>query len=466
MTMPGRPPAAPRHDVVPPRTKIRAPRLAAAAPALATLVLFGLTVAAFYPGYLSFDSAFQYWQARHRSYSNLPPPAMAIFWTGVDALWPGSGGMFALSALLYWFGIGLFALVAFRGAAARTAAVLVAGLVSPALPIVAHVWTDAALIAVLGAASALMFFAMARESRVGLWLTLPLLLLAGIVRPNALAATVPLLLLWTHAEATTGRAPATASVRRVVALTLALVTVTVGAESLLDRLVVTDRRSAATLGMVFDLAGISVRSGTLVVPPYAPYSSAVTLEWLASSYSPLTNVPLHEGPNGLRADGYSRDERDDLRRRWLAAIAAHPGAYVRHRAAVTVRLFGRYGGDRPPSLAFVPTVVGYRDNPAIVPNRSTLNASVMGAYRAAAGTWLGAPASYALLALVTLLAAWPRRRGVSGKVALALAASGLAYAAPLALIAPAAELRYGGWLFLSSLLAAVACIASRTTRAD
>lgn len=52
--------------------------------------------------------------------------------------------------------------------------------------------------------------------------------------------------------------------------------------------------------------------------------------------------------------------------------------------------------------------------------------------------------------------AWRRRHTLPGRVALLLLASAWLYAAPLTLLAPAAERRYLGWPCVASLLA-LAC---------
>jgi hypothetical protein len=424
--------------------------------------LFLLSIAAFYPGYLSFDSAHEYWQARKGTYSDPSAPAMMIVWSGVNAVWPGSGGLFALHAALYWFGVGLFAQLCFHGTVARTAALLVIGLVSPALPIIGHLWTDAALIAVLSTASALLLLALLKGLRRALWLALPLLIYGGLVRHNAIPALIPLLLLWAYCHATIYRVGGAPLGRHVIVIALVLLALTIGTGRLLERFVVEEGEwyDAATLVMLWDLAGISVETGEVLLPAYVPLSGRITPAELAQKYSPLSNVPLHQAPNALRDYGYTSVERRDIRRRWLAAIAAHPAAYVQHRLAVATRLFGRYGNDRPPTHAYVRTVVAYADNPPIQPNESRLNALVMGMYQIAASTWISAPLTYALVALAALFPAWRRRHSPMGRVSLALSASGLAYVAPFFFIVPAAELRYSGWLFLSSLFGAAACIAA------
>ncbi len=442
--------------------------LASGVPWLVTALLFACTIAAFYPGYLSFDSAYQYWQARTGNFSNQSPPAMTALWSAIDRLWPGSGGMFVGQIALYWLGVGLLAQLLFRTATARSAAVILVGLVSPALPIVVHLWTDAALISALAGATALTLLGGRKRGRLALLLALPLLVYAGQVRHNAIAAVLPLFALWAGAWRRTADRPQSAvGWRFALATTIALLVLTVATERILDRMLVRERVPMATLVMLWDLAGISVGAQQNLIPPFAPHSGRITVPELRERYSPYTNVTLHVGPTGLLRDrGYSDLERADIRRRWLAAIAAHPEEYLDHRLAIAARLFGRYPDERPATFAYLREAVSYRDNPPIALNSSRLNRLASDLYATTLRWWISAPVAYVGLALACVILAWQRRDTDLGRFCLALASSGLFYVAPLVLIAPSADLRYCGWLFLSALFGCAALLAAVTGRGD
>lgn len=79
----------------------------AVAPAAALAAAFRSAV--FYPGYLSFDAAEQWRQARAFALNHLHPPLPAPLRHVLDRLWPGSGGMFAGQTLLDWGGLALLA---------------------------------------------------------------------------------------------------------------------------------------------------------------------------------------------------------------------------------------------------------------------------------------------------------------------------------------------------------------------
>ena len=78
-----------------------------ALPWLIALAGFALDVAAFWPGQMSFDSAYAWWQARGGETTNIAPPMLIFVWRACDALLEGPGLVFALHLALFWSGLAL-----------------------------------------------------------------------------------------------------------------------------------------------------------------------------------------------------------------------------------------------------------------------------------------------------------------------------------------------------------------------
>ncbi|MBK7658584.1 MAG: hypothetical protein IPJ28_05285 [Betaproteobacteria bacterium] len=68
---------------------------------VAALAVFAFSVATLYPGWYSFDTSWQLWQARNGRFSDLQPPGMAFAWSVLLAagLPPGSLLVAHLAAL-------------------------------------------------------------------------------------------------------------------------------------------------------------------------------------------------------------------------------------------------------------------------------------------------------------------------------------------------------------------------------
>ncbi|HEX7769641.1 MAG TPA: hypothetical protein VF422_06395, partial [Dokdonella sp.] len=148
---------------------------------------------AYWPGQMSFDSAYAWWQARGGESSTLVPPAFVLAWRAGLVFVDGPGAIFLAQVLLFWSGLALLAHALRAGAAATTAVFALAGLAPVVLVLRGHVWTDVALFSALAFAVG----ALATVERGGrrAWLVPALLALAwaGLLRHNALPAILPLL---------------------------------------------------------------------------------------------------------------------------------------------------------------------------------------------------------------------------------------------------------------------------------
>lgn len=427
------------------------------------LLCLALTVGAFHPGHLSFDSSYQFWQARTGEFSNVSPVAMTWLWSLVNRVWPGGGGMFLLNVVMFWSGVWLIACTLYSRPLHRVAATLVVAGVSPVPMILSHVWTDSALIACLTLASALILHAAERRDRIPLYGAIPLLLYGGLIRHNALPALIPLLAWWVVVFARTGSSRTRLTAKRLLPAVLVAALAVFGLGRALDSRLVVHRVSTIGITQVWDLTAISLATGTMLLPDFV-LPPGVTLDQLREKYSPYTCVPLYAPPHAIR-DGlampFTASENTRLWEAWLDAVGRHPAAYAAHRFAVTRALFSRYRNDRPSDLGYIPHVVQYRDNPAVAPNDSLLHRMALAWYERTVGWWISAPAPYILLAIVCALLAWRSRGNLRADFALAMAASGLLYVAPMPLVAPSAELRYSGWLFAAATMSLIALVAAR-----
>jgi hypothetical protein len=435
------------------------------------LVAFAAAMATFYPGHLSFDSAVQYWSARTGEYYNVSPPLQPVLWSVIQSAWPGSGGLFALQTALFVGGIWAACSALFTVAWKRIAASLYVILGTPALLVVTHLWTDALMIASLVAGCGMVLAADCLRSRPLLFASLPLLAMGGMARHNALPALVPLLVWWGVVCARIARPRRSSRVSHLLIGALAGAVAIAGASWLLDHVVVKHRVFTFTAVQVFDIAGISARAGELLFPAFM-IPDGFTMEELRARYVPYNNVPLFQG--GIREtlwEGALTDEElAELRKAWRSAIISHPEAYFSHRFAVSRWLFDRFRNDRPQQLAFVEAIGTFGGNPIILPNSTALHRWAMAWYARSIGWWGFAPITYILVAVGVVMINWRARATPLGQAALALAASGLAYVAPLPLVVPSAELRYSGWMFAATSLAVIVTIKlltlSRASRFD
>uniref|UniRef100_UPI00214964AF hypothetical protein n=1 Tax=Tahibacter caeni TaxID=1453545 RepID=UPI00214964AF len=100
------------------RAPSRALAVAVAALAATAALLFAL---AFHPGWLSFDSSYQWWQARSGEISNINGIGIVLLWQAARLFHEGPQPLLLLQLALFWSGVALLALSAAATARARLA---------------------------------------------------------------------------------------------------------------------------------------------------------------------------------------------------------------------------------------------------------------------------------------------------------------------------------------------------------
>lgn len=428
-----------------------APRVQLALSIVIALAFASFYCAAFFPGTLPFDSAYQWWQARGGETSTVHGIGMTVLWRGSDALTEGPAALFLLQLGLFWCGL-LLIVAAMPGRPIGRIVFVVAAAFAPVCFVVlSSVVSDAVLMGVLCCAFGLCVLSPRRRLRWSFLLAMALLFLAVLVRKNALPAVIPLAVFAVHREFF---APARLRWRCVVAA-LCVVILMQGACSMLERRV-DQRVTVFAATALWDLAALSIASGELLLPPTA-HGPDLDVADLRQAFVPYANTSIFAQTRASITQPFLASDdalNGEVWRAWIAAIREHPGRYLAHRWRVARGLFGSKDPAWPRELVYFPGNTQYRDNPPIALNGSRLHAWFLARFDAARSSQLLAPWPYLLLAVVSAFVAWRRRAAPSAQAALAIIASGLCYVAPLPIIAPSVELRYLGWTCLSAIIGA------------
>lgn len=424
---------------------------------LAAIAAAGIAffAACYYPGAMSLDSAVIWAQARGAPSTNIYGAGLRWLWRLTDPVWAGPAPLFLIQLALFWSGLALIARTLDAGLAARIAFVLAAAFAPVVFVLLAHVWSDVMLLATLTfAVGALLRW---RDGdRAGwlaaFWLSL---VFAAVLRHNVLCAIVPLIAygLWLALKSR-----AISPARKRIALILGTVVLGFGLHAV-GALSAQSAQRRYTLWpaiAMWDLAAISIDADQMLLPP-ATRKPELTLNDLRAAYVPYSNVPVFTatqgrviGPFFLTGDPV----KTTLREAWLDAVFDHPAAYLAHRWRLTRTLFGTKPRDWPHELVYVDDETAFGSNPPVAANRSAWHAAAIRAAEALRDTPALAPWPYLVLGLAAVVVAWRRRAHANAQAALAVLASGFAYAAPLPLIAPSAELRYLGWSCLAAVIGA------------
>lgn len=430
---------------MPPSTKDRS------APWLAALAGFALSVWLFWPGYLSWDSAYQWWLVRHGGHDPLLPASMTALWRLTDAVLPGPAGLFLLQSAVFW---SVLAMLAGQFPWTRTGRVLVVVSVGfwPALfALLPHLWKDIWLLNGLLWTVAVLMAERHRPSRGLRIMALALLVVAASFRINALAAVPPLLvwLIWREFKAVGWQPGRWVWRPLVLAAPLTILVATLAAWP--QRLAGVDGQPIWPTVALWDVAAVSLAEDRMLIPS-AWTTDALSLAELGNAFTAHSNTSIFD-TGKIRINLHHPmmpADLDELWRVWLSLPVNHTRAYLDHRWRATKLLFGLDRAGRPARLVLQPGWQTYDDNPALAPPDRPARTWLQGWLDDATGSLMFAGWPYLVSIIIVLWLAITRRRG---GLPAAVAASGLCMALPLGLIAPSAEFRFLIWPLAAALLA-------------
>ena len=408
---------------------------------------YALTILVFHPGYITIDASYVYAAAKDWRFGDWQSPAMSIAWWLIDPLAPGALSMFLLIATSYWAGFGLLALTAARRSAWLALATPLIALTPPAFVFVGMIWRDV-LFAVAWLLAAAMTFAMADRPKP---LRLPVQALALLVvafgvllRPNAIfaAALLAAYVVWPMRFGL--RRTAIMFVPAVVAF-YALIPLVYYA--MLDA----QRQNPLHSLLVFDLGGITHFSGENQFP--VQWRPDETAQLTSKCYDPVrwdTYWHMEPCPFVMKR----LESKDDLifgtprlGEAWRRAVAAHPLAYMSHRATF-MWTFLTGSNLVLPYYDWQGPAAAYGNNPYFKP--------LLALHHLLAPTLLFRTGFWLVLAIGICALAWPARATPAGAFAVGVSASAIVYVMTFLAVGVAADFRYGYWGVLATLAAAVA----------
>ncbi len=427
---------------------------------LAALTGVGLYLVAFYPGYMSHDSAFQYWQLRHQDYFSMSPVTMTLIWQGLDHWLPGPGGMFILQVLMFWSGLWVL-FCQLKGLSPIWLAVimLVFGLWPFNLLIVPHIWKDVLMLNCLIWATALFLRAVQSTEHRSQWRLAASACAAAstLFRPDAvIPAGVMIVMFWIP----WGRWPRRQtgqinllSLFKPLLIGLSAIVLAAGARISIESLTDARQQSLFPSVALWDLARVSVREQQNLVPAFTAMNEKMNEQTLSAYVPAWSNVPVltHQLHSGLW-EPYSSEQQAAIRKAWLNLWVSFPGAYLEHRLEVFAELL-RWQDDptKPETVYRVRALTPYRDNPFHAMNQSALHQALSKGLDAVIESPLFKPWSYLLISLILCLGLFRQRAGAVP--ALIVCLSGVGHALSLMILAPSAEIRYLLWSVNSWMLA-------------
>jgi len=412
------------------------------------------TVLVFRPGVMSPDSLGQFREALTGVFTmDASPPMMSFVWRQLLRVIPGPLGMMVFHASMFWIGLGLIAAACTTSAVGGSLLVLGTGFFPPVFALLGTLWKDVGLGAAFTLVVGMILMGQKQGSRRLVLLSFLPLFYGTAVRFNAAPAAFPLACLLCVALAGPRRAS-----RRNVSTLLAVSTLVtvflVALVSAVNAAVVSQRSTGANLAlqgsMLHDLAGMSLRTRTLLVPEYLR-RPPISLEWLRERYKP------GDGGNSFLYQFdfiFAQDEQQykQLQQAWRTAVISHPSSYLAQRGQVILTIFQIRGIYDPFHRRIDPNTLGL-----VFPSRPVYERTVAFLDDVTALFFRG----WFFLALAFVVAVAGARRRVWSAVA--VAASGICYVLPYVAVTGGSDFRYIWWMLLAALLSFTVLMCHQTS---
>jgi hypothetical protein len=408
------------------------------------------TLAAYWPGFMTWDAIRQYGQAVSGEFDDWHPPAMEWLWQHLIAIHAGPAPMLVLQLALLWGGLALLAAWALREQRGGLAvAIMACGLMPFSLALTGEVLKDCLMAGALMLVAGLIAWNEGTRRRIALpVLGIMLLVFASTLRFNAFLAVVPLAL--ALLPTATRKGPLRIGTTALIVAALSLATM-----PLANRLLGAKPSGVGLSLVIFDLGGITHFSGQNAFPPIEDFDDSddptgiVSACYDASKWDRFAwwgAAPCDIGFDNVK-EAFEQQHISPFGW-WLRQVAAHPIAYAEHRLAhfnINMRLLSRDSTERAVQIESPPNDWGYKLRPN--PILSVVDVAAMWS----ANTPLGWPIAWLALALGLLILS----PSLPTRLIVPLALSALLYGLGYGVFSVASELRYHLWTMLATAVAAV-----------
>jgi hypothetical protein len=407
---------------------------------------YGLTLAIFYPGVMTYDAKFVYEDIGKGVLGDWQSPVMTVLWGAIDPVAPGAASMFLLIATCYWLGFGLVAFALARRSSRLALLLPLLALLPPAFVFVGIIWRDVLFATTWLLAAAIAYALAQRGARLRVPAQALAFVLCGfgvLLRPNALIAAPVLAayILW----------PTQMSFRRTAIL---FVPAVAGFFALVqvvyyDALGATRQHPLQSI-MVFDLGGISHFAGQNAFP--VTWSESETAQLLNGCYQPTQwDIYWRIEPCDFVMRKLEREQElfgtPVITEAWARAVVRHPLAYLRHRAAFMWNFLT--GSNLTMWVADVE-----HPSETVFPDRRAFAALV------ALHDWLKLTppfrtGSWLLVCIAACGLGWRRRETPEGAFAVGVCGSAAVYVLSYFAVGVASDFRYGYWAVIAGIAGGV-----------
>lgn len=304
---------------------------------------FGITIAAFYPGYMSPDSISNLTQGREGLFYDINSPVMSCLWGVLDRIYAGPALMLIFHNLIFWSGCAIFWKATRNESAKLGLALVLLGFMPQILSQLSTIWKDVGLTVSLFIVAALLYSSARNKSKGFLFVTPVFLFYAYAMRLNAFPAIIPFVI-WTaiifQSNFNFNYTKRRNALFVAIFSGICFAALSLGVNYVNDRL--TEGRTVYPLQQVFlyDLAAISKGRDESVFPEHVLNQRNFSLEKVKAEYNVRSINRLIYGDPPIIELSKDPNEIAALQNKWFEAVMDNKGLYLSHRYFVFAQLVG------------------------------------------------------------------------------------------------------------------------------
>jgi hypothetical protein len=427
---------------------------------LLCVLCFGLTIWAFYPGFMSPDSTGNLADGRQGVFSDINSPVMSYLWGKLDRIAAGPALMLILQNAVFWSGCAIFWRATHKKSFRLGLCLILFALLPQIFSQLPVIWKDVGLGACLFLASALLYSADKTKNKAAILIS-PLFLFYGYAaRLNALPAILPLAI-WSGFIFCR-----VFEIKRKKFLPLAIGVVyfvALSAAVYFANWQLTGGKTVYPFQQIYlyDLAAISIEKNEAMFPEYVLRGENFSLENVKERYNEravsdliFENVPKQGDLPVLRLSS-DAEQITALRQKWLETVSENPLAYLKHRGKVFAQLVGL-----APSVTRPFWDLGFSENPPEFQSEQNSGARVLMNYfglfqRPFSQTFFFRAFLWLLLCAYFLYRAVKNKLEGDWEIVFVLSISCLLFTFAYLPTTPSTEFRYLFWSAISSALVVI-----------
>lgn len=406
-----------------------------------TAVLMLFCISMFYPGWMSVDSSTQYNESITGNYNSWQPVIMAWWWGKLNLISSGPGVLLIQNQLCYWVGLYLLAITLHRRIGYFSLLLLISGTAPQVLIVTAQIWKDVVFSSLMILSIGIVFNSIERN-KFTLQRLIALILIMSLAcgsKPNGIPVAMTVMAWWFYYD------QKYKGISKKVSFYIASNVIIIALPVLIVSTLTVTKTSPLQYIQSYDLLGMSVEKGEVLLPEYIVDKVGITKENVKSFYWAGSNNLMFYNTKAGSLTTVNSDDINALGKKWIYEIKNNPLTYLKVRLDTFNELL-RIGSGTP---AWV-VQEGIVENPwgfSFTPNK----ASSLYVDSIKSTPYIYLPWVYLLISLIsTILFLFIRNKIKS--IGILLGVSCLIFAAPHFFVAPASDYRYLHFSILCSII--------------